>query len=93
MHDKGNSGRTISGPLSGIEGHPEGSRWSCCHGRPDKSTPSAGELLTHTLLVNGNGHVLVLVSIDSDDHLNSADDSATDNGFPPETAPCRRLET
>ena len=80
VHRKGSSGRAISGPLSGLEGHPEGSRWGCCHRRPDKSTPSAGELLTQTLLVNGNGHVLVLVSIDSDDHLNSADDFATDNG-------------
>ena len=34
---------------------------------------------THTLLVNGNGHVLVLVSIDTDDHLNSADDFVTDD--------------
>ena len=34
---------------------------------------------THTLLVNGNGHVLVLVSIDTDDHLNSADDFMTDD--------------
>ena len=32
---------------------------------------------TDTLLVNGNGHVLFLVSVDSDDHLNSAKDFAT----------------
>ena len=32
---------------------------------------------THALLVNGNGHMLVLMSIDSDDHLNSADDFET----------------
>ena len=32
---------------------------------------------THALLVNGNGHMLVLVSIDTDDHLNSADGFAT----------------
>ena len=32
-----------------------------------------------SLLVNGNGHVLVVVSIDADDHLNSADDFATDD--------------
>ena len=29
------------------------------------------------LPVNGNGHMLVLVSIDSDDHLGSVDDFAT----------------
>ena len=34
---------------------------------------------THTLLVNGNGHVLVLVSIDSDDHPNSAYDFPVDD--------------
>ncbi len=34
---------------------------------------------THTLVVNGNGYVLVLVSIDSDDHLNSVDDFSTDD--------------
>ena len=34
---------------------------------------------THTLLVNGNGHVLVLVSIDTDDHLHGADDFANDD--------------
>ena len=72
-------GGPCPGRCRGSRGHPEGSRWGCCHERPDKSTPSAGELLTHTLLVNGNGDVLVLVSIDSDDHLNSADDFATDN--------------
>lgn len=33
----------------------------------------------HTLVVNGNGHVLVLVSIDADDHLNSSNDFATDD--------------
>ena len=31
---------------------------------------------THTLMVNGKGHVLVLVSIDTDDHLNSVHDFA-----------------
>ena len=31
----------------------------------------------HTLLVDGNGHMLVLVSIDSDDHLRTVDDFVT----------------
>ena len=34
---------------------------------------------THTLLVNGNGHVLVLLSIDTDYHLHGADDFANDD--------------
>ena len=49
-----------------------------------------------TLLVNGNGHVLVLVSIDYDDRLNSADDFATDNGSDfcllKESASARRVD-
>ena len=33
----------------------------------------------HMLLVNGNRHLLALVSVDSDDHLNSASDFTFEN--------------
>ena len=52
-------------------------RCPCRDARTGRWDVALGE--THTLLVNGNGHVLVLVSIDADDHVNSADDFATDN--------------
>ena len=42
-----------------------------------RSTTSA----THTLLVKGNDHLLVLVSIDSDGHPNIADDFAVDDAL------------
>ena len=53
------------------------SRWGTWSLRDFIDPNHLGE--THgTLLVNGNGHMLVLVSINSDDHLNGCDHPAAD---------------